>query len=129
MLFQEEWERTCFSEEGAESCGLPVRLDGRSQIVLYGAGYGGLMFLELLRRRGLEPECFLDLSPKKQGRRILGIPVCAPDRTVAENATVIVCLLEMGETVRSVKTRMMELGCRAVYHLYELREDHALFES
>lgn len=129
MLSREAWERTCFSKEDAESCGVPVRLDGQSRIVLYGAGYGGLMFLELLRCRGLEPECFLDQSARKQGRTIMGVPVRAPDRTVAEDAMVIVCLLEMGETFQNIKARMIELGCRMVYHLYELREDRALFEN
>lgn len=129
MLSKEMWEQVCFPQKECQRKTLPIRLEGQSRIVLYGAGYGGLMFLELIRRRGLEPECFLDLSPKKQGRRSMGVPVYAPDRSVAENATVIVCLLEMGETFRIVKARMMELGCRAVYHLYELREDHALFES
>lgn len=129
MLSKEVWEQVCFPQKECQRKTLPIRLEEQSRIVLYGAGYGGMMFLELLRRRGLEPECFLDLSPKKQGRRIMGVPVYAPDQTVAENTTVIVCLLEMGETFRSVKMCMMELGCRAVYHLYELRDDHALFES
>lgn len=129
MLSKEMWEQICFPLKRCQRCEPPVRLDMQSRIVLYGAGYGGLMFLELLRRRGLEPECFLDLSPKKQGRTIMGVSVCAPDRTVAEDATVIVCLLEMGETFRNIKARMIELGCRTVYHLYELREDRALFDS
>lgn len=63
MLSKEMWERTCFPPKECQCHEPPIRLDGRSRIVLYGAGYGGLMFLELLRRRGLEPECFLDLSP------------------------------------------------------------------
>lgn len=129
MLSKEMWERACFPLKESQRCEPPVRLDERSRIVLYGAGYGGLMFLELLRRRGLEPECFLDLSPQKQGRTIMGVPVCAPDRIAAENATVIVCLLEMGQTFCDIKVRMIGLGCQAVYHLYELREDRALFEN
>lgn len=129
MLSKKMWERGCFPQNEGQKREPPIQLDGQSRIVLYGAGYGGLMFLELLRRRGLEPECFLDLSPKKQGRTIMGIPVCAPDRSVVGNTTVIVCLLEMGRTFRGIKTRVIELGCRAVYHLYELREDRILFET
>lgn len=64
-LSREIWERTCFPRKEGQRREPPVRLDGQSRIVLYGAGYGGLMFLELLRRQGLEPECFLDLSPQK----------------------------------------------------------------
>lgn len=63
--------RACFPRKECHEP--PVRLDGQSRIVLYGAGYGGLMFLELLRHRGLEAECFLDMSPKKQGWTIMGV--------------------------------------------------------
>lgn len=128
-LSREMWERACFPQKECQKREPPVRLDGQSRVVLYGAGYGGLMFLELLRRRGLEPECFLDLSPQKQGRTIMGVPVYAPDRIVAVPATIIVCLLEMGDTFQKIKAHMVDLGCRAVYHLYELREDRVLFES
>lgn len=75
MLSKEMWEQVCFPLKECRSHEPPIRLDRQSRIVLYGAGYGGLMFLELLRRRGLEPERFLDLSPKKQGRTIMGVPV------------------------------------------------------
>lgn len=63
--------RACFPRKECHEP--PVRLDGQSRIVLYGAGYGGLMLLELLRHRGLEAECFLDMSPKKQGWTIMGV--------------------------------------------------------
>ena len=129
MLTKEMWKQICFPSKTCRETDSSIRLDGQSRIVLYGAGYGGLMFLELLRRRGLEPECFLDLSPKKQGRTIMGVPVQAPDQIVVQNATVVVCLLEMSKTFQKIKTRMEELGCRAVYHLYELREDRVLFDS
>lgn len=129
VLSREMWERACFPRKECQKREPPVRLDRQSHVVLYGAGYGGLMFLELLRRQGLEPECFLDMSPKKQGRTIMGVPVCAPDRIVAEATTIIVCLLEMGDTFQKIKAHMIDLGCRAVYHLYELREDRVLFES
>ena len=128
MPFQ-DWEQFCFPQENLKGEKSSVRLDESSRVVLYGAGYGGLMFLELLRKRGIEPECVLDRSPRKQGRTILGVPVRAPDRTVAEDATVIVCLLEMGKTSRQIKAQMEALGCQEVYHMYELREDRALFQD
>lgn len=128
MPFQ-DWEQFCFPQENLKGGKSSVRLDESSRVVLYGAGYGGLMFLELLRKRGIEPECVLDRSPRKQGRTILGVSVRAPDRTVAEDATVIVCLLEMGKTFRQIKAQMEALGCQEVYHMYELREDRALFQD
>lgn len=72
-LSREMWERACFPRKECQKREPPVRLDGQSRVVLYGAGYGGLMFLELLRRQGLEPECFLDMSSQKQGRTIMGV--------------------------------------------------------
>lgn len=127
ILSRDSWEQICFPEG---KCGVhraPVQLKECGRIVLYGAGYGGLMFLELLRKNGMEPECFLDASPRKQGRRIMGIPVYAPDRIWVEHAVVIVCLLSMGETYRQIKAGMMALGCQNVFHLYELRGDRTLF--
>lgn len=66
MLSKEMWEQVCFPLKECRSHEPPIRLDRQSRIVLYGAGYGGLMFLELLRRRGLEPERFW-ICPQKTG--------------------------------------------------------------
>lgn len=124
-----DWEAYCFPQESPGGRRLPIRLDGSCPVALYGAGYGGLMFLELLRSRGVEPVCLLDSAPHKQGRTIMGVPVYRPDRVHVESAVVVVCLLSMGEAYRQIRARMIELGCRGVCHLYELREDRALFEK
>lgn len=129
MQSKELWERTCFPLRKHQKQHLPIQLDRQDRIVLYGAGYGGLMFLELLRRQSLEPECFLDSSPQKQGRIIMGVPVWAPGQIMVQNATVIVCLLEMDKVFQQVRTHLAELGCQAVYHMYELREIRTLFRE
>lgn len=129
ILSKKAWEQTCFFDKGNEEKYLPVQLDTHSRIVIYGAGYAGLMFLELLRGHGIEPDCLLDMSPLKQGRKIMGTPVYAPDKMRVEGATVIVCLLGTGDIFCQIKNKMLELGCCAVFHLYELRENRALFEK
>lgn len=125
-LSMKAWEQLCFPTNKCSVCA-PAQINQHSRIALYGAGYGGLMFLELLRRQGVEPICFLDASPLKQGRTIMGIPVHAPDKMWVENAIVVVCVLSMGEMYRQIKKQLTALGCQAVVHLYELRENHSLF--
>lgn len=127
ILSKEAWEQFCFPADKFNTRPPSLLCKECSRIVLYGAGYGGLMFLELLRGSGMEAECFLDSSPRKQGRRIMGIPIYAPDRMWVEHAVVIVCLLSMGETYRKIKEQVTALGCQTVLHLYELRGDHDLF--
>ncbi|MDE6261544.1 MAG: FkbM family methyltransferase [Oscillospiraceae bacterium] len=129
MLTKKEWEYTCFGGAGQEKHSLPVQIDSNCRLVIYGAGYCGLMFLELLRSRGIEPECFLDMSPQKQGRKIMGVCVHEPNRVWVEDATVVVCLLKMEDTYQQIKARLMEMGCHSIFHLYELREDRTLFQN
>ena len=38
-----------------------------TNIIIYGAGYCGLMFSDLLIENGIIPECFYDADIKKQG--------------------------------------------------------------
>ena len=85
MMTREGWEKLCFPERTAGQRDVLRLTDGqRRRIVIYGAGYGGLMFLECLRGCGLEPECLLDASPEKQGRIIFHVPVYAPCRQRVE---------------------------------------------
>lgn len=129
MLSKREWEQTCLDGDGWLEHFPPIRVNRNYHLVIYGAGYGGLMFLELLRRQGIEPECILDVSPQKYGRRIMGVPVFLPDDVCLAGKTVIVCLLKMGETYQQIKEKLTATGCQSVFHLYELREDQTLFEN
>lgn len=128
MMTREGWEKLCFPERTAGQRDVLRLTDGqRRRIVIYGAGYGGLMFLECLRGCGLEPECLLDASPEKQGRIIFHVPVYALCRQRVEGAVVIVCLLRMDGVYRQIREQMEALGCLSVFHLYELRADKQLF--
>lgn len=130
MLTREEWKKRCFPEKPTEAQTSVLLTDGQHRrIVIYGAGYAGLIFLECLRECGLEPECMLDTAPGKQGRFIFGVPVYAPSTERVEGADVVVCLLRFDEGYRQIREWMETLGCRSVFHLYELRADQRLFRN
>lgn len=129
MLSKKEWERHCFGEKNQRWTFRPVPIDKDCRLVLYGAGYGGLMFLELLRSQGIEPECILDISPQKYGREIMGVPVYSPDIMDLDERIAIICLLKMGEAYQQIKEKLMSMGCQAVFHLYELRGNRTLFKD
>lgn len=71
----------------------------------------------------------LDTAPGKQGRSIFGVPVYAPTRERVEGADVVVCLLRFDGGYRQIRERMEALGCRSIFHLYELRADKRLFQN
>lgn len=137
MWTKSEWERECFPgderadpQQAESSAKIPVLSSGKcGRLLLYGAGYGGQIFLELLRGCGVEPEGFLDASPQKRGRAVMGLPVYAPEKEWVEGAAVVVCLLRMDEGYEEIKRRLASLGCRLVCHMYELREDRRLFQN
>jgi hypothetical protein len=57
---------------------LAARL-GHGPTVIAGAGETGLKLSRLLRAAGVQLSRFVDVSPKKIGQRIEGVPVVAPD--------------------------------------------------
>ena len=101
-----------------------------NKIILYGAGYCGAMFAELLQEKEINIECFFDRNPQKAGKKIMDIIVKEPcEMEMADEYTVVVCLLKKGETYKSIKESLEQLGYVNVIHVYDLREDKDLFKN
>lgn len=101
-----------------------------NKIILYGAGYCGAMFAELLQEKGISVECFFDRNPQKAGKKIMDIMVKEPcEMEMPDEYTVIVCLLKKGETYQSIKKTLLQLGYVNIIHIYDLRGDRELFEN
>lgn len=100
------------------------------KIILYGAGYCGAMFAELLQEKGISVECFFDRNPQKAGRKIMDVMVKEPCKMeVPDEYTVIVCLLKKGETYRSIEKALAQLGYAHIIHIYDLRGERELFQN
>lgn len=128
MLTQRDWEKLSFPPVD-RSGGAILTAERPKRLVLYGAGYGGLMLAELLGRQGLAPDCLLDADPQKEGRVLMGTPVRAPSRKAVEGAVVVICLLRTDGIYRRIRAQMEAWGAKRVLHLYELGEDRALFQN
>ena len=100
----------------------------KDKIIIYGAGYCGAMFAELLRKAEIYPICFFDQNPAKAGRRIMDIPVKLPCRGEAGDL-IIVCILKKGELYKEIEKNMKQLGYQNVIHIYDLREEAGLFQG
>ncbi len=97
-------------------------------IILYGAGFCGIMVMELLRKTGVTPLCFFDGNGAKQGTLIDGIPVTAAcPRPQASDPLVIVCMLEKSGAYAQIKTALEQMGYSQVHHILEFRDDAQLF--
>jgi cellulose synthase/poly-beta-1,6-N-acetylglucosamine synthase-like glycosyltransferase len=54
-------------------------LDGRREVALWGAGQTGRAFARALEARGRAVTLFVDVDPRKIGRRVRGAPVVEPE--------------------------------------------------
>lgn len=95
-------------------------------IVIYGAGYCGNLFLELLRNEKKEPVCFFDQNEMKIGKKIDGLIVEKPG-DIYFNAKIVVCLLKKGTLYEDIKLQLQKLGYLDICHIYDLREYKNLF--
>lgn len=93
----------------------------KDKIIIYGAGYCGILFAELLRNAQIEPVCYFDRNEAKQGGLIDGIPVCAPSYK-GDEYVVVVCILKKGELFRCIKAYLEELGYSNIVHIYDCKD-------
>lgn len=61
-------------------------------VVVWGAGPTGKHLARALERHGVHAQCFVDVDPRKIGRRARGAPVAAPESLVHGAQTVIVAV-------------------------------------
>lgn len=99
-----------------------------TNIIIYGAGYCGLMFSDLLIENGIIPECFYDADIKKQGLTFNNIQIKKAEKCSNTNTTVIVCLLT-DRYYDEIKSNLIKLGYKNIKYIYELSTCRQLFKN
>lgn len=96
-----------------------------SSIILYGAGYAGLHFCDLLLQTGINPVLFYDADKNKQGKTWHGIEIkdLNLEKQINENALVIVCLLRNDELYISITKSLQEKGFKKIIHMQDVQTD------
>lgn len=96
-----------------------------NSIILYGAGYAGLHFCELLIKGGIHPLYFLDKDKNKKGKYWIGIEVKLFDQNISlpPDALVIVCLLSTGSIYDKIVQSLQAIGVKNIIHMQEIQVD------
>lgn len=97
----------------------------QEKIILYGAGYAGLHFCDLLIEHSIEPLFIIDKDQTKwglkwQGIQILGSEMIAYDK---KDSLVIICMLRNDEITEKIKELLLSLGFSKVIHMLEVQVD------
>ena len=89
---------------------------GRGPLVLFGAGGLGGRVLECLRRDGIEPACFADNNPAKQGKNVNGLQVFSPEEAIRKfhDASFVVTIRSPGHGYRDSQRQLLNEGCERV---------------
>jgi len=95
------------------------------KIILYGAGYAGLHFCELLKDVGISPTFFLDGDRRKEGKYWRGIEIknFSAELEISADTLVIVCLLSKDKVYEDIVQRLKLLGVNRVVHMQEIQKD------
>lgn len=103
---------------------------GNDPVVIYGAGYCGAMFCELLQDNGVSPVCFFDKNNAKHGNTIMGVPISYPQVLIdAAQYLVIVCILQKGNLFKEIRKYLNDMGYMKVIHITDLKNDKKLFSK
>lgn len=103
-------------------------------IILYGAGYVGLHFCDMLLNAKIKPICFYDRDCNKQGKIWNGIEIrnLELETQIDENALVVVCLLRNDELFFTIVKQLKIKGFHKIIHMQEIqvnKQYQYLFEN
>ncbi len=106
-----------------------MRLTPQTNMIIYGAGYCGAMFVELLLANSMHPLCVFDKDKEKQAKKVFGVEIEKPHFRQAD--IVIVALLIRGKAYASIKHFLLKLGYveEQVVHIYDLENQRKLFDK
>lgn len=105
--------------------------NNNKKIIIYGAGYCGLLIMRLLQDINIKPISFIDSNESKQGKNLDGIPVMAPimdNKICPEDALVLVCLFSK-ENYKNIKINLVNSGFKYVQHILKYKWDKELFKN
>ncbi len=86
-------------------------------IILFGAGMQGKKTLNILRSAGIEPLCFVDETPTKQGSLESGLPIFSLEKSLSitgNDPTIIVCLFTPKHRYLETKKRITSICDSAI---------------
>lgn len=113
-------------EDREENCAWT--LDRNQSVVIYGAGYCGALFCELMKNAGMQPVCFFDRNEAKAGAEIMGAKICLPQTLDnAEQCLIVVCMFQKGTLFQQIKEMLISMGYSHVVHIYEIRQNIGFF--
>lgn len=113
-------------DDTEEDCA--CKLDRNQPVIIYGAGYCGALFCELMLNAGLRPKCFFDRNEAKAGTEIMRTKIFMP-KTLdnPQQYLIVVCIFLKGTLFQQIKEMLLSLGYSHVVHIYEIRQDRDLF--
>lgn len=89
---------------------LPKKLTDKHNIVIFGCGMNGKGIVRFLKSYGIMPECFLDNSKDKWGKRVEGLEVrCPYDIDIKATDAVVITPFNY-ETVDAMRKQLLEMG-------------------
>lgn len=90
-----EKRKSCLSHEALN----PVVTEAGS-VIIYGAGFNGIHALQVLRKHGVEPLCFVDSDKEKQGQLLLGTPIKSVDDMDNFNKELLIVITPVSGSVQ-----------------------------
>ncbi|MGN1481232.1 FkbM family methyltransferase [Porcipelethomonas sp.] len=97
-------------------------------VIIYGAGYCGLVFSDMLATKNILPKAFFDADPKKHGQCFNGIKISPAYECKNTDSIVIVCMLT-DKYYPEIKENLIKLGYKNIKYIYELSYMEELFEN
>lgn len=99
------------------------RMTGGRKVILYGAGYLGIILLRGFREIGIFPAAFADINPQKQGSTLEGLPVISPEeiRGQFNEVFIVVSMYRKDSLFLNIKAMLNKLGHYSVIHVLQLR--------
>ena len=98
------------------------------RIIIYGAGYCGIMLAELLKKQDVIVESFFDKNTEKTGLIYEGIKVELPHAIQEqEKYLVVIAILQMGDVYNQIKEYLFMLGFSNTCHVCELQDEKDIF--
>ncbi len=97
-----------------------------NKIIIYGAGFCGLAFSDMLLNIKITPKVFFDTNITKQVKNFNNINVSLPYMCHDKNTIVIICLLNTS-FYSEIEEKLLSLGYERIANIYELTEIEELF--
>ncbi len=100
------------------------------KVMLYGAGYCGMLVMDLLTKSNINPVAFLDRDASKQEQFLNGIPIYLPEtiRQKDKDVIVLVCMFSK-ESYIDIKNNLYSFGFENIHHILQYKWDQNLFRN